>query len=132
VTGNLTCSNSLADLEARIRAEPPSARSPAPGSRQRENEPTEASAVHDARPLAGSPHESIEAFVAHCLRQRPTPQTVVEAVWYCVRERGLAALREPANLQRLATFDSAARAQLNERIAKAADQKLGNGEKSAS
>jgi hypothetical protein len=64
-------------------------------------------------------HESIEAFIARRLRQRPTPQSVVEAVWYCVREHGLAALREPANQKRLA----ATRAQLNRRIAKAADQK---------
>jgi hypothetical protein len=63
-------------------------------------------------------HESIEAFIARRLRHRPTPQTVVEAVWHCVRDRGLAALREPANLQRLATLDRTARAQLNERIAK--------------
>jgi hypothetical protein len=49
---------------------------------------------------------------------RPTPQTTIEAVMYCVRERGLKALREPANLQRLMTFDSAARAEVNRRIAK--------------
>jgi hypothetical protein len=67
-------------------------------------------------------HESIEAFIARGLHQRPTPQTVVEAVWYCIRERGLAGLREPANITRLQTFDPAARAQLNERIAKVARQ----------
>ncbi len=37
---------------------------------------------------------------------------------YCVRARGISALREPANLQRLRTFDAAAKRQLNERIAK--------------
>ena len=47
-----------------------------------------------------------------------TPQTTIEAVMYCVRERGLAALREPANQQRLMTFDDAARAEVNRRIAK--------------
>jgi hypothetical protein len=47
-----------------------------------------------------------------------TPQTTIEAVMYCVRERGLAALREPANQQRLITFDDAARAEVNRRIAK--------------
>ncbi len=47
-----------------------------------------------------------------------TPQTTIEAVMYCVRERGLAALREPANQQRLMTLDGTARAEVNRRIAK--------------
>jgi hypothetical protein len=47
-----------------------------------------------------------------------TPQTTIEAVMYCVRERGLAALREPANQQRLMTLDDDARAEVNGRIAK--------------
>jgi hypothetical protein len=49
---------------------------------------------------------------------RPTPQTTLEAVMYCVRERGLSALNEPANQQRLLTCDTAARSQINERINK--------------
>jgi hypothetical protein len=51
-------------------------------------------------------------------RKRPTPQSAIDAVMYCVRERGLPALHEPRNQQRLVTFDAAARRQLNERIAK--------------
>jgi hypothetical protein len=51
-------------------------------------------------------------------RERGTPQATIEAVMYCVRERGLAALREPANRQRLMTFDDVARAEVNWRIAK--------------
>jgi hypothetical protein len=47
---------------------------------------------------------------------RPTPQTTIEAVWYCVRQRGVAALKDPANQRRLQTFDAAARAELNRRI----------------
>jgi hypothetical protein len=47
-----------------------------------------------------------------------TPQVTIEAVMYCVRERGLAALREPANQQRLMKCDDAARAEVNRRIAK--------------
>jgi len=53
-----------------------------------------------------------------CRLARSTPQTTIEAVLHCVRERGLAALREPANQQRLLTFDEVARAQVNRRIAK--------------
>jgi len=47
-----------------------------------------------------------------------TPQIVIEAVMHSVRERGLAALEESANLQRLRTFDDSVKAQLNERIEK--------------
>jgi hypothetical protein len=53
-----------------------------------------------------------------------TPQTTIEAVMHCVRERGLAALRESANQQRLITFDDAARAEVNMRIAKLKQNQL--------
>jgi hypothetical protein len=49
---------------------------------------------------------------------RPTPRTTIEAIMYCVRERGLAALGEPKNQQRLSESDEAARAEINQRIAK--------------
>jgi hypothetical protein len=49
---------------------------------------------------------------------RPTPQVTVEAILHCVRERGLAALKEPANLERLARCDAAAKAQIDKRIGK--------------
>jgi hypothetical protein len=50
-------------------------------------------------------------------RNRPTPQTTVEAILHCVRERGPSALKEPANVERLRRCDNAARRQVNERIA---------------
>jgi hypothetical protein len=43
-------------------------------------------------------------------RNRPTPEATIEAVWHCIRERGVAALTEPANTARLGIFDNAARA----------------------
>jgi hypothetical protein len=49
---------------------------------------------------------------------RQTPQTTIEAILYCVRERGIEALKEPANQQRLLNCDAAARSQINERIGK--------------
>jgi hypothetical protein len=49
-------------------------------------------------------------------RSRPTPRTTVEAILWCVRERGIEALRETANIERLLRCDSAARAEINERI----------------
>ena len=42
-------------------------------------------------------------------RSRPTPRTTIEAILWCVRERGVQALREPANIERLLRCDSAAR-----------------------
>jgi hypothetical protein len=51
-------------------------------------------------------------------RNRPTSQTTVEAILYCVRERGIAALKEPANLERLSRCDAAALAQIDARLAK--------------
>jgi hypothetical protein len=47
---------------------------------------------------------------------RPTPQTTIEAIMWCVRERGLAALKERINQERLSRCDAAARQQINKRI----------------
>jgi hypothetical protein len=49
-------------------------------------------------------------------RAHPTPQATVEAILYCVRERGVAALKEPANIERLARCDAAAKAAIDKRI----------------
>jgi len=59
---------------------------------------------------------SLDATYDRILRSRPTPQSTIEAVLHCVRERGLAALKEPASLERLSQCDGAARAQINARI----------------
>jgi hypothetical protein len=48
----------------------------------------------------------------------PTPQVTIEAIMYCVCERGLAALKEPENLERLVRCDATARAQIDKRIEK--------------
>jgi hypothetical protein len=50
------------------------------------------------------------------LRRFSTPDVVVEAVMYCVRERGIAALEEPAMIERLRRCDAAARAEIDRRI----------------
>jgi hypothetical protein len=47
---------------------------------------------------------------------RPTPQVTIEAIWHVVRERGLEALNEAATRERLARCDSAALAQIDQRI----------------
>jgi hypothetical protein len=50
--------------------------------------------------------------------RRPTPQATIEAVLYSVRERGVAALSDPENVERLARCDQAAKDQINRRIEK--------------
>jgi len=57
------------------------------------------------------------------IEHRRTPQTTIEAIIHCVRERGLAALEEPPNVERLDRCDRTARAQINERITRLIEQK---------
>jgi hypothetical protein len=40
----------------------------------------------------------------------------IEAILICVRERGLNALKEPTNVERLSRCDAAARAQIDARL----------------
>jgi hypothetical protein len=49
-------------------------------------------------------------------RRYATPQSTIEAILYCVRTRGLAALKEPGNEERLSRCDEAAMKQIRERI----------------
>jgi hypothetical protein len=62
------------------------------------------------------------ASATFCDRAReskwPTPQVTVEAIVYCVKTRSLAALCEPANLERLSRCDKAAKQQIIQRISK--------------
>ena len=51
-------------------------------------------------------------------RRFSTPQSTIEAVLSSVRARGVAALREPANIERLSRCDELARRKINERIGK--------------
>jgi hypothetical protein len=65
---------------------------------------------------------SIDALYRALNSFRATPQTTVEAIMPAVRERGLAALEEPANVKRLARCDQVARRQINERITRLYEQ----------
>jgi hypothetical protein len=49
-------------------------------------------------------------------RNRPPPKATVEAVMHAVRERGLAALKEPATAERLKHCDAQAREEIERRI----------------
>lgn len=51
-------------------------------------------------------------------RNRPTPQVTIEAIMLDVRERGIAALKEPATAERLGRCDAAAKAEIERRVAK--------------
>jgi len=49
-------------------------------------------------------------------QRHATPQSTIEAILYSVRSRGLAALKEPDNEERLSRCDEAAMKQIHERI----------------
>lgn len=66
---------------------------------------------------------SIDALCELLDSKRPTPQVTIEAILYCVRECGLGALKEPANVERLLRCDEAAKAQINARIARLIERK---------
>lgn len=51
-------------------------------------------------------------------RPRGTPESIVEAIMYCVRERGRAALHEPKVEAWLSECDSAAKQQIKSRLSK--------------
>jgi len=51
-------------------------------------------------------------------RNRPTPKATIDAIMFAARERGIAALKEPATAQRLDHCDDAAKAEIERRIAK--------------
>jgi len=65
-----------------------------------------------------SPEIEREAKRKPVSAERRTPQVTIEAIMVAVGERGLAALQEPANIERLSRCDEAARKQINDRIAK--------------
>jgi hypothetical protein len=61
-----------------------------------------------------------EPFVCDADASAPsvTPRTTLEAIMWCVRERGPQALHEPANIERLSRCDSAAIAEIDALIPK--------------
>jgi hypothetical protein len=73
-------------------------------------------------PPAHIPHDwgdvSLEELGQLFNRERPTPQATIEAIMHSVRERGLGALKEPANIERLVRCDRASKEQIDRRIAK--------------
>jgi hypothetical protein len=60
---------------------------------------------------------SIDALWRQFNRERGTPRTTIEAIMLAVKARGVAALKEPTNLERLSRCDPAARAAINSRVA---------------
>jgi hypothetical protein len=49
-------------------------------------------------------------------QRHATPQSTVEAILYCVQTRGVPALKEPGNEERLSRCDEAAMQQIRKRI----------------
>jgi hypothetical protein len=77
------------------------------------------------RQMIADPRISLEAAQAEMMRERPTPQVVIEAIMLAVREGSVAALDEPETAERLGRCDDAAKAQINRRIAKITSKKEG-------
>jgi hypothetical protein len=65
---------------------------------------------------------SIDALYRDLNKPSATPQATVEAIMVAVRERGLAALEEAANVERLVRCHQVARRQINERITRLYEQ----------
>ena len=61
---------------------------------------------------------SLDGLCSPLNRPRATPKSTIEAVMHSVRERGLAALKEPVNIERLSRCDAAAKTEINRRIAR--------------
>ena len=53
-----------------------------------------------------------------------TPQSTIDAILYCVRTRGVAALEEPNIIERLSRCDEAAMKQIRERIERMREKDL--------
>jgi hypothetical protein len=49
-------------------------------------------------------------------KRHPTPKAVIDAIMHCVRTRDVAALKEPANVERLSRCDDAAHAEIKRQI----------------
>jgi hypothetical protein len=47
-----------------------------------------------------------------------TLKATIEAIMWCVRTRGVGALQEPANIERLSRCDEASKAEINRRCSK--------------
>jgi hypothetical protein len=51
-------------------------------------------------------------------KKRGAPRTTIEAIMWCIRERGPEALHEPTNIERLSRCDHAAITEIDARITK--------------
>jgi hypothetical protein len=64
-----------------------------------------------------------DATIERCLyeindrRNRPTPESTIEAIMCAMRERGVGALEEPKIVNWLSECDAAAKAEIDRRIA---------------
>jgi len=81
------------------------------------------SQLHPRSSLGERNEMPIDALYRELNKPSATPQATVEAIMIAVRERGLAALKDAANVERLARCDQAARAQINQRIARLNEHK---------
>jgi hypothetical protein len=104
-----------ANHEIRFAEQPSSNRHIVTGKDEQDSTPR---AEHGAGLAEDWREMSLGALWGYFNRPHKTPQTTIEAVLHSVRERGLEALTEPANIARLSGCDEMARAEINKRIAR--------------
>ena len=73
---------------------------------------------HPRSSLGERNETSIDALYRDLNKPNATPQATVEAIMVAVRERGVAALKDAANVERLGRCDQVTRAQINQRLAR--------------
>jgi len=78
---------------------------------------------HPRSSLGERNETSIDALYRDLNKPNATPQATVEAIMVAVRERGVAALKDAANVERLGRCDQVTRAQINQRIARLIEHK---------
>jgi hypothetical protein len=110
----------VSDRSSKVRATGLGVRAPSRGGEPQRKLQFGRSETND-RPDQSVPRDwdtvSIAALWWRFNRERSTPQTTVEAIIVAVKAGGVAALKEPSNIERLARCDTAARSQINVRIA---------------
>jgi hypothetical protein len=77
---------------------------------------------HPRSSLGERNETSIDALYRDLNKPNATPQATVEAIMVAVRERGVGALKDAANVERLVRCDQVARRQINERITRLYEQ----------
>jgi hypothetical protein len=75
-------------------------------------------AKRDERNIFNNLNESLDSLYSwpNNAQRSPTPKATIDAVMHCVCVRGIAALKEPTNVERMSRCDDAAKDEIKKRI----------------